>query len=351
MTQQPFSRPGAIDLSGLKQPPPSALARRSGRGCARLVVLDGRERASFQTLLESSVAAPVVLGFYSPSRVPRAWRTPMRSRRRSRPTTAGPGRAGRHRRRADDRADPAVPQVPSDGDPRRSAGGAADPGCAEARRDRHLLNRLAQGLTAQGITSRQQPLAGGRADEVGDSDDEEHVDPRYAAAQDALANDDVDGAVAEYNASSMPTRQTWKPAPGSPWPRCSNARRGSTWRPRVPRRRSPDDIDAQTLVSDLDLLDGQVDEAFTRLVDLVRRTAGDERNRVREHLIGFAASGTTIRACCADVRTWPRPCSERPSNEHDRLSARPPDDESSQTSVDGAGVSKGHGCWSCSRRR
>ena len=52
------------------------------------------------------------------------------------------------------------------------------------------------------------------------------------------------------------------------------------------------DLDAQTLVADLDLLGGQVDEAFTRLVDLVRRTSGDERNRAREHLLDlFAAVG------------------------------------------------------------
>jgi putative thioredoxin len=55
---------------------------------------------------------------------------------------------------------------------------------------------------------------------------------------------------------------------------------------------APDDVDAQTLVADLDLMGGRVDEAFTRLVELVRRTAGDERNLAREHLIGlFAAVG------------------------------------------------------------
>jgi putative thioredoxin len=54
----------------------------------------------------------------------------------------------------------------------------------------------------------------------------------------------------------------------------------------------PDDVDAQTLVADLDMLGGHVDDAFARLVDLVRRTSGDERNRAREHLIGlFAAVG------------------------------------------------------------
>ena len=55
---------------------------------------------------------------------------------------------------------------------------------------------------------------------------------------------------------------------------------------------APTDVDAATLVADLDLLDGRVDEAFDRLVGLVRSTAGDDRNRAREHLIGlFAAVG------------------------------------------------------------
>ena len=55
---------------------------------------------------------------------------------------------------------------------------------------------------------------------------------------------------------------------------------------------SPDDVAAQTLVADLDMLGGHVDDAFDRLVDVVRRTAGDERNQAREHLLGlFAAVG------------------------------------------------------------
>ena len=55
---------------------------------------------------------------------------------------------------------------------------------------------------------------------------------------------------------------------------------------------NPDDVAAQTLVADLDLLGGHVDDAFARLVDLVRRSAGDDRDRAREHLLGlFAAVG------------------------------------------------------------
>jgi putative thioredoxin len=54
----------------------------------------------------------------------------------------------------------------------------------------------------------------------------------------------------------------------------------------------PDDVDAQTLVADLDMLGGHVDDAFDRLVELVRRSEGDARNQAREHLLGlFGAVG------------------------------------------------------------
>jgi len=48
----------------------------------------------------------------------------------------------------------------------------------------------------------------------------------------------------------------------------------------------------RTKDTDLDMLGGQVEDAFDRQVELVRRTAGDERNQAREHLLGiFAAVG------------------------------------------------------------
>jgi putative thioredoxin len=54
----------------------------------------------------------------------------------------------------------------------------------------------------------------------------------------------------------------------------------------------PDNVEAQTLAADLDLVMGRVDEAFQRLIALVTRTAGDERNAAREHLLAlFGAVG------------------------------------------------------------
>ena len=41
---------------------------------------------------------------------------------------------------------------------------------------------------------------------------------------------------------------------------------------------NPDDVEAQTMVADLDLLGGHVEDAFNRLVDLVRRTTDAERD-------------------------------------------------------------------------
>ena len=39
------------------------------------------------------------------------------------------------------------------------------------------------------------------------------------------------------------------------------------------------------LVADCDVLGGHVEDAFVRLIDVVRVTEGDERDTVREHLI------------------------------------------------------------------
>ena len=51
--------------------------------------------------------------------------------------------------------------------------------------------------------------------------------------------------------------------------------------------RSPADVEAQTQVADLDMAQGQVDEAFDRLLGVIRRTSGEDRNKARLHLISL----------------------------------------------------------------
>ncbi|NED15645.1 tetratricopeptide repeat protein [Streptomyces sp. SID9124] len=47
----------------------------------------------------------------------------------------------------------------------------------------------------------------------------------------------------------------------------------------------PADVDAQLAAADLDLVGGHVEDAFGRLVDTVRRTFGEDRDRVRLRLL------------------------------------------------------------------
>jgi putative thioredoxin len=47
----------------------------------------------------------------------------------------------------------------------------------------------------------------------------------------------------------------------------------------------PADAEAQIAAADLDLVGGHVEDAFGRLIDTVRRTAGDERDKVRLRLL------------------------------------------------------------------
>jgi putative thioredoxin len=48
---------------------------------------------------------------------------------------------------------------------------------------------------------------------------------------------------------------------------------------------NPDDPDAQGRVADIDVALGRIDAGFGRLLDTVRQTSGDERNRARVHLL------------------------------------------------------------------
>ncbi|MGZ5399093.1 MAG: co-chaperone YbbN, partial [Nocardioides sp.] len=157
---------------------------------------------------------------------------------------------------------------------------------------RAALTQVVQQLTTQGITGRHQPQ-GAQPQGVADEAEEPGVDPRYAAAQAALAADDVEGAVAEYQKLVDANPADAEAAAGLAMAKVLQRTRGvDLTTAREAAAADPDDVDAQTLVADLDLLGGHVDDAFRRLVDLVRRTSGKERDLAREHLLGlFGAVG------------------------------------------------------------
>lgn len=298
MSQQPFSRPGAIDLSGLRRPatPPAgssgAGAPGSSGGAAGAYSVEVSE-ANFQSVLESSMTGPVVLVFHSPGQSPEST---TYARDVAAVTGEYDGRflAGL----VDIDASPQIaqamqiPQVPLmlviiDGRPASQP----IPGALGADELRTLFNQLAQQLTAQGITGRHQPLPATGAE--GDEDAEPEADPRYAAAQDALGEGNIDLAVEEYQKLVDANPADVEAAAGLAMAKVLQRTQGVDLNTaREAAASAPDDVDAQTLVADLDMLGGHVDDAFNRLVDLVRRTSGAERDKARTHLLGlFAAVG------------------------------------------------------------
>ena len=295
MTQQPFSRPGAIDLSGLGKPAPQPAAPAgaptgtpSGAASSYSVVVDEQ---NFQGMLEQSMTAPVLLVFYSRTRMPESGQLAD-----DLATVVGEHEGRFLLGLVDIDAAPQIAQamqIPSiplvvavvDGRPMPLI---QDPLPIEELRT--ALTQVAQQLTTQGITGRHQPRNAGAPAAEGE---EEAVDPRYAPAQDALAAGDIDAAVAEYQKLVDANPADVEAAGGLAIAKVMQRTQGvDLAQARAAAADAPDDVDAQTMVADLDMLGGHVEDAFTRLVNLVARTADPERSRARDHLLGlFAAVG------------------------------------------------------------
>jgi putative thioredoxin len=298
MTQRPFSRPGAVDLSGLKRPaPPAAQAGGSGpsaaggpvpgSGGAYTVLLT---EENIQDHLEASMTAPVMLVVYSPSR------SAASADLAADLEVLADEFAGRFLLgKVDVDASPQLAQalqIPSVPLVALVVQGRMMPLLQDAPpidELRTLLTQVLQQMVAQGVTGRHQPLSGAPAPD-GDAD---VVDPRYVPAQDALAAGDIDRAVAEYQKLVDANPADAEAAGGLAMAKVLARTQGvdaAAARAAAAERR--DDVEAQTLVADLDMLGGHVDDAFARLVDLVRRTTGAERDQARTHLLGlFAAVG------------------------------------------------------------
>lgn len=114
------------------------------------------------------------------------------------------------------------------------------------------------------------------------------VDPDLLAADEAIERGDLDAAAAAYE-------RLLARSPADEEAKIGLAGVGLVRRTQgldaadVLRRaaQNPADVDLQTQAADLELLGGEVDTAFDRLIDVVRRTAGEDRNKARVHLLSL----------------------------------------------------------------
>jgi thioredoxin len=112
--------------------------------------------------------------------------------------------------------------------------------------------------------------------------------PAYAEARAAMERGDLDGAARAFE-------KELAASPGDPVAKAGLAqvnlvRRVRSYdqaRARKDAAERPGDVAAQIRVADIDMAAGRAEEAFDRLLGVVRRTSGAERDEARAHLVGL----------------------------------------------------------------
>jgi putative thioredoxin len=132
----------------------------------------------------------------------------------------------------------------------------------------------------------------------------EPEDPRLAEADEALISGDLDAAERAYKKILAETPAN--DAAESGLAHVALARRVVGVDPAAAiaaAQANPDDVPGQLLAADVEVLAGQAEQAYARLVDLVRRSAGDDRETIRRHLVSlFAVAGPDDPAVAAARR-------------------------------------------------
>ena len=158
---------------------------------------------------------------------------------------------------------------------------------------------IGQVLEAAEKMGMQLPAPAGAADEAQDGAEADadarlprdagpEIPVAYADARAAMERGDLDGAAQAFE-------QELAANPADPVAKTGLAqvnliRRVSSYDQAKVRRDAaehPADVEAQARVADIDVATGRIEEAFNRLLGVVRRTSGAERDQARVHLVGL----------------------------------------------------------------
>ncbi len=274
-----FSRPGAVDLSALAQPAGPQPSSRAAGG----YIVDITEQNFQADALEASMDHVVVLSLWSP----RSPQSQTFNELLGQVVTSYEGRLTLAQVDVD--TNPSIAQaLGAQGVPLVVGLVKGQPvplfqGTADEADVRQYFDQLLTVAEQNGLTGRAQASPGAETDEA---DEEPADDPRFAAADAALATGDIEATVAEYekllNQYPGDTEIAERIAGVKLMGRTRDADLAEA---RAAAADSPDDVEAQLLVADLDVSGGHVEDAFDRLIELVKRLDGDDREPVRERLL------------------------------------------------------------------
>lgn len=286
MTAPQFSRPGAIDLSALRRPPTAAGSPNAGPPGGSFSFDVTSEESLRTDVVQRSISVVVIVSFWSPQ-------VPASVQINTTLETLAEEFAGRfllakldvstQTQLAQALGIPEVPLVVA------ALRGQLAPLIQELLPEaemRELLRQVLEAAAANGVTGTADP-----ARTPAESDAEQEPEPgKHAAAEEALLSGDLDAAIAGYEQALAATPGDEEATVGLARAQLLKRTQGvDVAQARADAADRPGDVAAQLLAADLDLIGGHVADAFARLVDFVRRSAGPEREAARKHLIGMFA--------------------------------------------------------------
>jgi putative thioredoxin len=140
----------------------------------------------------------------------------------------------------------------------------------------------AGGQPAEGPGTSEAPEPGGPPGQDGS------WEPELTEAQQAMERGDLDAAAGAFE--RLLAKDPGNPVATVGLAQVNLFRRVNSYDQAQARRDAaarPDDVDAQIRVADIELSLGNAEEAFDRLLGVIRRTSGEDRDKVRLHLVSL----------------------------------------------------------------